>query len=128
VAENGPRLGNALRTPGLSSSSPSVTKGESIIVDRLLRSTEALRVRKEAVFVEMEEALFAAMCELWPQPERRAKLRLVAMVSMGIMRLAIESWRQDGGGHPVAEYLEETFAILASFNASIRRQAILNPR
>jgi hypothetical protein len=28
----------------------------------------------------------------------------------------MESWRQDGGGHPVVEYLEETFAILASFN------------
>src|SRR6202021_2584938 len=36
---------------------------ESIIVDRLLRSTEALRARKQAIFIEMEEALFAAMRE-----------------------------------------------------------------
>jgi hypothetical protein len=78
---------------------------ESIIVDRLLRSTEALRVRKQAVFVEMEEALFAAICELWPQPERRAKLRPLAMVSMGAMRLAMERWRQDAGERPIAEYL-----------------------
>jgi AcrR family transcriptional regulator len=56
---------------------------ESIIADRLMRSTEALRARKQAKFVEMEEALFAALCELWPQPERRITLRLVAMISMG---------------------------------------------
>ena len=37
---------------------------ESIVIDRLLQSTEALRARKQAIFVEMEEALFAALCEL----------------------------------------------------------------
>src|SRR5580704_10528002 len=67
---------------------------ESIIVDRLLRSTEALRARKQAIFIEMEEALFAAMRELWPQPQRRTTLRIVAMVSIGAMRLAVDDWRQ----------------------------------
>ena len=69
-------------------------------------------MRKQAVFVEMEETLFAAICELWPQPERRAKLRLLAMVSMGVVRLAMERWRQDGGERPISEYLEETFVTL----------------
>jgi AcrR family transcriptional regulator len=85
---------------------------ESIIVDRLLRSTEALRLRKQATFVEIEETLFAALYELWPQPNRRAALRMVAMVSMGIMRLAMESWRQEGGKRPLAKYLKEAFATL----------------
>src|ERR1700694_4583566 len=44
---------------------------ESIIVDRLLRSTEALRARKQAVYVDMEQALLGTMCELWPEPKRR---------------------------------------------------------
>jgi len=88
-----------------------VTK-DSIIVDRLLRSTEALRARKQAHFVEMEEALFAALGELWPQPKRRIALRLVAMVSMGALRLAIESWRQDNGKRPLAKYLLENLAVL----------------
>jgi AcrR family transcriptional regulator len=88
-----------------------VTK-DSIIVDRLLRSTEALRARKQAKFVEMEEELFAAMCELWPQPERRYTLRLVAMISIGALRLALESWRQDSGKRPLAKYLQENFAVL----------------
>jgi AcrR family transcriptional regulator len=83
---------------------------ESIVIDRLLQSTEALRARKQAIFVEMEEALFAALCELWPQPARRAALRLVAMVSIGAMRVAMESWRQDGGKRPLAQYLQKAFA------------------
>jgi hypothetical protein len=77
-----------------------------------MRSTEVLRARKQAHFVEIEEELFAALCELWPQPERRITLRLVAMISMGAMRLAIERWRQDSGKRPLAQYLLENFAAL----------------
>ena len=85
---------------------------ESIIIDRLLRSSDALRARKQAIFVQMEETVFAALCELWPQPERRATLRLVAMVSMGVMRVAMEGWRQDGGKRPLAQYLLKDFAAI----------------
>ena len=85
---------------------------ESIIIDRLLQSTEALRARKQAIFVQMEETVFAALCELWPQQKRRATLRLVAMVSMGAMRVAMEGWRQDGGKRPLTKYLQENFAAL----------------
>jgi AcrR family transcriptional regulator len=85
---------------------------ESIVIDRLLQSTEALRVRKHALFVEMEEALFAALCELWPQRKRKASLRIVAMVSIGAMRVAMEGWRQDRGKRPLAKYLRESFATL----------------
>ena len=85
---------------------------ESIIVDRLLRSTEALRARKQAVYVDMEQALLGAMCELWPEPKRRASLRIVAMVSIGAMRLAMEIWRQENGKRSLAKYLRESFAAL----------------
>ena len=85
---------------------------ESIVVDGLMRSTEALRTRKQAVFVEMEQTVFAALCELWPQPKRRGSLQMVAMVSIGAMRLAIESWRQENGKRPLAKYLRESFATL----------------
>jgi AcrR family transcriptional regulator len=87
------------------------TKG-SIIVDRLLRSTEALRARKQAVYVDMEQALLGAMCELWPEPKRRASLQIVAMVSIGAMRLAMETWRQENGKRSLAKYLRESFATL----------------
>ena len=56
--------------------------------------------------------MFAALCELWPEPERRTALRLVAMVSIGLMRVAMEGWRQDGAKRPLTKYLQENFAAL----------------
>jgi AcrR family transcriptional regulator len=86
---------------------------ESIVFDRLMESTEALRARKEAVFVETEQILLEAMCELWPSPARRDGLRLVAMVAMGTLRLALDKWRQNDAAHPLAYYVRQSFALLA---------------
>ncbi len=41
---------------------------ESILADRILRSIEALRLRKEALLIRMEDVLAEAMYELWPDP------------------------------------------------------------
>jgi hypothetical protein len=78
-----------------------------------MQSTEALRARKEAVFVEAEQILLKAMCELWPAPGRRDGLRLVAMVAMGTLRLALEKWKQNEAAHPLAHYLRQSFTLLA---------------
>lgn len=86
---------------------------ESIVFDRLMESTDALRARKEAVFVETEQILFEAMCKLWPSPARRDGLRLVAMVAMGTLRLALDKWKQNDGAHPLAYYLRQSFTLLA---------------
>ena len=86
---------------------------ESVVFDRLMESTDALRARKEAVFVETERILFEAMCELWPSPGRRDGLRLVAMVAMGTLRLALDKWKQNDAAHPLAYYLRHAFTLLA---------------
>jgi len=86
---------------------------ESIVFDRLMQSTEALRARKEAVFVETEQILLDAMCELWPAPGRRDGLRLVAMVAMGTLRLALDKWKQNDAAQPLAHYIRQSFALLA---------------
>jgi AcrR family transcriptional regulator len=85
---------------------------EMIPIDRLMISTESLRARKQASYVAQEQVLFAALCELWPQPKRRVGLRIVAMVSIGAVRLSIEAWRQDGSKRPLKEYLQDAFANL----------------
>jgi AcrR family transcriptional regulator len=84
----------------------------SIVVDGLMRSTEALRARKQALFVEMETTVYEALCEVWPQQERWASLRIVAMVSIGTMRLAMEAWRAEHGKRSLAEYVKDGFARL----------------
>jgi AcrR family transcriptional regulator len=89
-----------------------VTK-ESIVFDRLMQSTEALRARKEAVFVEAEQILLEAMCELWPSPRRKDGLRLVAMMAMGTLRLSLEKWKQNDAAHPLAYYIRQGFTLLA---------------
>lgn len=86
---------------------------ESVVFDRLMQSTEALRARKEAGFVQTERILLEAMRELWPSPERRDGLRLVAMVAMGTLRLALERWKQTEAAHPLTYYVDESFALLA---------------
>jgi hypothetical protein len=78
-----------------------------------MESTEALRARKEAVFVETEQILFEAMCELWPPPGRRDGFRLVAMVAMGTLRLALDKWKLNDAAHPLAYYLRQSFTLLA---------------
>lgn len=85
---------------------------EMIPIDRLMISTESLRARKQAGYIAQEQALFAALCELWPQPKRRAGLRIVAMVSIGAVRLSLEAWRQDGSKRPLKDYLQDAFASL----------------
>lgn len=85
---------------------------ESVVFDRLMQSTEALRARKEAVFVETEQILLEAMCELWPSPARREGLRLVAMMAIGTLRLALDQWKQHDAAHPMAYYVRQGFTLL----------------
>ena len=91
---------------------PSRQSAAMIAVDRLIRSNETLFAGMQAGFVEKELALFYTLCEMWPQPERRAELRFVAMASMGALRLVIETWFAEGGKRSAVEMLAEAFTAL----------------
>ncbi|MCS0500899.1 TetR/AcrR family transcriptional regulator [Ancylobacter mangrovi] len=86
--------------------------GEAIAIDRLLRSTEALRARKQADYKRQEEALFAALVQKWPAPENRVRLRVVAMMGIGAMRIAAEAWSAEQGARSLDAHLQEAFAAL----------------
>ena len=101
---------------------------QSIAVDGLLRSTEALRLRKEVVFVEMERALVAAMREVWPAPVQRDALRVAAMIAMGILRLALDDWRQNDAAHPLAYYLRRNFTLVEKTPGMLAELDALEPR
>lgn len=91
------------------------TTEQMTAVDHLMRSSESLLARKQAHYAEQEQALFETLCQVWRQPERRASLRMVAMVSIGAMRLALQAWReQTGPRKPAAQFLRNTFDSLRS--------------
>lgn len=85
---------------------------QALVIDRILRSDEQLRAGNQAKYLHLEEAAFEALCELWPQAGRRKELRLVAMVSVGALRLAIDGWAEEQGRRPLADYLNEAFVVL----------------
>jgi AcrR family transcriptional regulator len=85
---------------------------DSILADRILRSTDTLRLRKEALLVQMEDILAEAMAELWPDPAKRIALRLDAMLAIGALRIAKELWRQEEGVYPMTRYIDEAFDLL----------------
>ncbi len=79
-------------------------------IDRFIRSNETLRAREATKYAQQEQAVFEALCAMWPQPKRRQALRVVAMISIGAFRLAIDRWSQDEGKRPFAAYLRDCFA------------------
>jgi AcrR family transcriptional regulator len=81
-------------------------------IDRLMRSSEALLASKPALYARQERALFAAMSEVWRQPERQERLRTIAMVSIGATRLAIDAWHRDSGKRSPGVFLKEAFERL----------------
>jgi AcrR family transcriptional regulator len=85
---------------------------ESLLADQILRSTEALRLRKEALLVRMEGVLAEAMYDLWPEQSLRPALRLAATTAMGAFRFAKENWRQENAAHPLTHYINEAFDLL----------------
>jgi AcrR family transcriptional regulator len=82
---------------------------EMIAIDRLMRSSETLLASKPAAYARREEALFAVLCEVWRQPQRQERLRTVAMLSIGTMRLAIDAWNRAAGNRSAADFLREAF-------------------
>jgi AcrR family transcriptional regulator len=85
---------------------------EMIVIDRLMRSSEAVQARKQASYVQHEKTLFDALRERWPDPKREATLRLVAMVSIGAVRLSVDALGREGGKRPITKLLREAFKAL----------------
>lgn len=87
---------------------------ELIAIDRLMLSSEAVQARKQASYLQDEAILFTALRAHWPEEEETA-LRLLAMLCIGVTRLAMEAWRRDGSQRPLAEYLKAQFEAMEVF-------------
>ncbi|RJF89222.1 TetR family transcriptional regulator [Oleomonas cavernae] len=87
---------------------------DMIAIDRLMRSSQAVQARKQATYIQHERALFEALRERWPAPERETGLRLVAMLAVGAMRLSFDALSREAGKRPIAVLLHEAFDALAA--------------
>ncbi|HVR47171.1 MAG TPA: helix-turn-helix domain-containing protein [Candidatus Binatia bacterium] len=83
----------------------------SIVVDQMMQSTEALRARKQASFVEMEAIVYRVLRERYPD-EKSQMLRTISMLAFGALRLAMEKWREDGAARQLAKYVRAEFDLL----------------
>jgi AcrR family transcriptional regulator len=83
-----------------------------IATARLMRNCDALGARRQLNYALLEDAIYEALCELWPAKQRRDILRLVAMASVGTMRLAVDIWLQQDGKRPLARHIRDAFEKL----------------
>ncbi|MDF0489934.1 TetR family transcriptional regulator [Sphingomonas sp. H39-1-10] len=96
----------------------SISHDDMLALDRLMRGSASVRARKQASYRLQEEALFAALCERWPEPERETRLRVLAMIAVGTTRLASETFNQEGGTRPFDVVLRDAFdAVATEFSA-----------
>ena len=72
------------------------------------------RLRRESSIkrqhsLELEQGILEALCEVWPAKSRRARLRLVALASIGAMRVAVDVWLEQNGKRPLPTYFRQAF-------------------
>jgi AcrR family transcriptional regulator len=78
-----------------------------IATARIMRQSEALRVRKHSGYLQFEQAIYEGLCELYPEREQ-AGLRLAAIVSISPLRVAVDTWLQEAK-RPLIQCLQEAF-------------------
>jgi AcrR family transcriptional regulator len=84
-----------------------------VLLDGLMRSTPTLRARKQVHFEQQERALAKTLIDLWPDRDPAA-LKATAMLALGSLRLAIESWLAGAGEGPIEPHLDRAFAAAES--------------
>jgi AcrR family transcriptional regulator len=90
----------------------SFPESQMIATARLVQESKVLQARRLATSLQLEQAIYEGLCDLWPQKQRRDGLRLVAMVSIAALRLATDTWLEQDGKRPLAERLRDAFRRL----------------
>ncbi|WP_253718125.1 hypothetical protein [Sphingomonas sp. AP4-R1] len=85
---------------------------EMIAIDELMRTNPVVQARKRASMIEHEATLYAALREKWPTPDQAIRLRMVAMMALGAIRLATDALHREGGKRPFTDLLAENFSAL----------------
>ncbi|MBS9477802.1 TetR/AcrR family transcriptional regulator [Ancylobacter radicis] len=79
---------------------------------RLLHGTDELNTRRILRHMQLEAAIFEALCQRWPSPGQHPRLRFVAMMAIGALRLALDAWIGQDGTSSLVSCVEEAFDTL----------------
>jgi AcrR family transcriptional regulator len=90
----------------------SFPEAEMTATARLIQESKVLQTRRHATYLLLEQAVYDGLCTLWPQKQRADGLRLVAMVSIGALRLATEAWQHQDSKRPLAKGIRDAFRRL----------------
>jgi AcrR family transcriptional regulator len=93
-------------------------EAQMLATARIVRQSQTLRARNQGKLLLFERAVFEGLCELWPKKDNRDRWRLVAMMSMGTFRLAVDAWIEQDGKRPLAKYFQEMFRKLQTEDLS----------
>lgn len=86
---------------------------DMVEMDRLMRTSPGVQARKQASYVQQEGEIYEALRERWPEPERSMALRVVAMLSVGAMRIAGDIFNREQGKRSMVDVLREAFDNVA---------------
>ena len=84
------------------------------LIASIIASSVRLRAANQAKFIALEELGFETLCEMWPSSERRDALRLVAMTSVGALRIAIAQWVSGTGSGALGDHINAAFATMTT--------------
>ena len=85
---------------------------EAIALSRLVKETPALRAYDQVKYEKLERVLAAALAERTAQGGDPLPARLVAMVTIGALRVASDLWLDHAGAEPPVDYARRIFADL----------------
>lgn len=91
------------------------SREELIAIDRLMLASETVQARKQANYMRDELTVFAALRQHWPK-ENPTALRLLAMQTIGMSRLSLEAWREEGGARPLSAVLDDMIGALGAIS------------
>jgi AcrR family transcriptional regulator len=86
--------------------------GQTRVVAEIMEMTDSLKVRKLAIYVEMEAALFQALSQAWPERKNDPGLKLLANIGLGVLRLARDEWWREPDARSLAEHVMDGFVLL----------------
>lgn len=91
----------------------SLQEAKMLAIARLMRQSETLQTRRHVGYLQFEQAIHEGLCTLYPGREAD-DLKLVAMVSIGPLRLAVDTWLEHDGKRPLGICLRNAFEKLRS--------------